>query len=82
MLDNMVDTDYGTYQYLAISGTISTDADIGAAERYLSWYLVSCQATGYDVSIGDADTVSEASIDFTHMAPYNIVYTHGVIQDC
>lgn len=79
ILDNMIDNDAGTYQYLAISGTISTE-DAGVV-NYISWYLMSCQATGYDVSIGNADTVTEASIDFTHLLPQNIAYKDGCITD-
>ena len=41
----------------------------GAALR---WCFASCMVTGYDVSIGDADTISEASIDFVVLDPYNV----------
>lgn len=77
ILDNLLDDDSGTYKYLAISGTISTDTDA----TYLSWFLVSCQVTGYDISIGDADTVTEASIDFTHMLPQSLSYKDPCITD-
>ncbi len=70
ILDNLLDNDAGTYAYLAISGTISTDTDA----VYLSWYLTSCQVTGYDISIGDADTITEASIDFVVLNPQDINY--------
>lgn len=69
ILDNLLDDDSNTHQYLAISGTISTDTDA----TYLSWYLASCQVTGYDISIGDADTISEASIDFVLLNPQDLV---------
>jgi len=39
ILDNMIDTDSGTYQYLAISGVISTDTDICFLIRTLSGTL-------------------------------------------
>jgi hypothetical protein len=77
VLDNMIDNDARSYQYLAISGTVSTDTDA----TYISWYLMSCQATGYDVSIGNADTVSEAAIDFTHLLPQAVTYKDGCITD-
>ena len=69
ILDNMIDTDSNIHQYLAISGTISTDTDA----TYLSWYLASCQVTGYDISVGDADTITEASIDFVLLNPQDLV---------
>lgn len=51
--------------YIWISGTT------GASLR---WCFASCMVTGYDVSIGDADTISEASIDFIVMDPYNVTW--------
>jgi len=59
--------------YVQISGCV--------ADGSLRWYFASCQITGYDVSIGDADTISEASIDFTVMDPYNVTYSNGYITD-
>jgi hypothetical protein len=50
--------------YITVSGTTGSN---------LSWYFVSAQVTGYDVTVGDADTITEASIDFVIMDPYNIV---------
>jgi hypothetical protein len=49
--------------YITVSGSTGSN---------LSWFLVSCQVTGYDVSMGDADTITEASIDFVIMDPYNV----------
>lgn len=49
--------------YIQISGTTGSN---------LSWYFHSAQITGYDISIGDADTITEASIDFTVMNPYQV----------
>jgi len=75
---NLVDAGAaGTYQYLAISGCVSDAADA----TYLSWFLVSCQVTGYDVSMGDADTITEASIDYTVMDPFKISYKSPCITD-
>lgn len=48
---------------LTVSGTTGSN---------LSWYLISCQVTSYDVSVGDADTISEVSVDFTILDPYKI----------
>jgi len=75
---NLVDAGAaGAYKYLAISGCVSDDSDA----TYLSWFLVSCQVTGYDVSMGDADTITEASIDFTVMDPFKISYSSPCITD-
>ena len=38
----------------------------------LHWILTSCQITNFELSIGDASTVTEGSIDFTLLDPYNI----------
>ena len=67
----------GKSEYVAISGTVSDATDA----TYLKWYLVSCQITGYDMSMGDADTMTEASIDFIVLDPENIEYTGGLISD-
>lgn len=59
---------------VAISGGIS-----GLA--VLQWAFASCQITGYDVSMGDSSTISEASIDFSIMNPFNVTYdssTHKI----
>jgi len=78
-LTHMVDAQSaGKYKYLAISGCVSDSTDA----TYLSWYLVSCQVTGYDISLGDADTITEASIDFTVMDPFKIAYKTPCITDC
>lgn len=75
-LMNIVDETY-KYEYVAISGQVSDATDA----TYLKWYLMSCQITGYDVSIGDASTITEASIDFVVLDPENITYTPGLISD-
>jgi len=79
LLENLVDTGYvnASSEYLAISGTVSTDTSYS----YLSWYLVSCQVTSFDVSVGDASTITTASIDFVHMLPQKIKYIGGCITD-
>jgi len=67
----------GKNEYVAISGTVSDTTDA----TYLKWYLVSCQITGYDFSIGDAGTMTEVSVDFMVLDPGNIEYTGGLISD-
>ena len=42
----------------------------GSTGSNFKWYFPSCQITGFDVSVGDADTISEASIDFQVMDPF------------
>jgi len=51
---------------IKISGSIGTSN--------ISWFFSSCQITGYDITIGDADTITEASVDFTVMDPYRVTY--------
>ena len=67
-----------SWKYLAISGCVSDATDA----TYISWFLVSCQVTGYDISMGDADTITEASIDFTVMDPFAVAYNVPCIMDC
>lgn len=59
---------------LKISGSIS-------GSSLLKWSFKSCQITSIDVSIGDASTISEASIDWTLLDPYNVTYSSGKISD-
>lgn len=40
----------------------------------LSWCFRSAQVTSYEISFGDASTISEASIDFTVLEPTAITY--------
>lgn len=39
----------------------------------LHFYLVSCAVGGFDISMGDADTITEGSVDFTVRTPYQLV---------
>ncbi len=64
-LDGMIDGDT-----IAISGHTNKDSVPG-----LGWYFTTVQVTGYDISIGDASTISEASIDFSIMNPYDVTYS-------
>lgn len=67
MLNSIVD---GTI--ITVSGSTDDSAQIG-------WYFHSCQVTGYDISMGDATTITEASIDFMVMDPQNATYSQGWI---
>lgn len=49
--------------YIKVSGSTGSN---------LSWYFTSCQITGYDIALGNADTITEASIDFVVMHPYRV----------
>jgi len=73
MLYNLLHTHptWNKYEYLAVSGNISTLTDV----TYLKWFFASCQVTGYDITLGDANTVTEASVDFTIMNPQDISYS-------
>ena len=52
----------GSHVY--VSGNCGTNS--------LHFYLVSCAITGYDITMGDADTITEGSIDLVCMTPYDI----------
>ena len=75
LLENMMSAT-GDNQYITISGQISDDDS-----TFLSWVFVSCQVTGYDITMGDADTITEATIDFVVLDPYNVTCTNGLIAD-
>jgi hypothetical protein len=47
---------------VTVSGTCGTES--------LNFYFVSAQVTGFDFSIGDADTITEGTIDFSLLKPY------------
>ena len=54
-----------------------------ASSSGLRWFFKSCQITGFDLSIGDASTITEGSVDFTVMDPYNVTIaakTAGMTQ--
>ena len=66
LLINLIDP--STYPNLRVSGQIG-------ASPALSWYFMSCQVTSYEVTAGDADTISEMSIDFQILDPHKVAYT-------
>ena len=41
----------------------------------LAFVLPSCAVTGFDISIGDASSITEGSIDFTVLNPYDLTKT-------
>lgn len=46
-----------------------------AGANSLHFYFHSCQITGFDLSFGDASTVTEGSVDFTVINPQDISLT-------
>jgi len=48
--------------------TVTVSGSCGA--NSLNFYFVSAQVTGFDFSIGDADTITEGTIDFSLLKPY------------
>jgi len=48
--------------------TVTVSGSCGA--NSLHFYFVSAQVTGFDFSIGDADTITEGTIDFSLIKPY------------
>jgi hypothetical protein len=78
ILENLITTGTGNYpatKFIAISGAVST-----AEATYLSFYLVSCQITGYDVTVGDAGTITTAAIDFINLVPQALTYGGGAVK--
>jgi hypothetical protein len=69
-LNNIMDGT-GTTKYFVASANIGSTNPLG-------FFFVSCQVTGYDVSIGDADTVTACSVDFIVLNPQDIKYTGGI----
>lgn len=63
-LDSIVDGSLFT-----LSGSVNADSSTS-----LHWIFHSAQVTGYDISLGDASTISEVSIDFTILNPYDVTY--------
>lgn len=51
--------------YFVISGMIG--------EKSLSFYMVSCLVTSFDLDLGGADNITEGSIDFLIADPANII---------
>jgi hypothetical protein len=43
-----------------------------AGPNSLKFFFASCMITGFDLSLGDADTITEGSMDFTVQDPQNI----------
>ena len=41
-------------------------------DKSLHFYFKSAQITGFDISIGDASTITEGSIDFSLLAPFKV----------
>ncbi|RKY26036.1 MAG: hypothetical protein DRP62_00050 [Planctomycetota bacterium] len=41
-------------------------------DKSLHFYFKSAQITGFDISIGDASTITEGSIDFSLLMPYKV----------
>jgi hypothetical protein len=63
-----------------VSGTVVEISGTVSGGSYFSWYLPSCQITSYDVTGGDASTITEASIDFTVMNPKDVSYSSGQVS--
>jgi hypothetical protein len=63
-----------------ISGTIVAISGQVSGSSYVSWYFPSCQVTSYDVTGGDASTISEANIDFIVLNPKDAEYDAGEVS--
>lgn len=62
----------GIFVGAMINGFQVASSGTTASSSGLRWYFKSCQVTGFDLSIGDSSTLTEGSVDFTVMDPYNI----------
>jgi len=63
---------------VVVSGSCGTNS--------LHFYFKSAAITGFDIALGDADTITEGSVDFVVMDPSAITLTHlaasgTVVQD-
>jgi len=58
-----------TLDSIVASSFLNISGNTGAN---LSWWFVSAQVTSYEVVIGDADTISEASVDFVILDPFRV----------
>ncbi|RLB21131.1 MAG: hypothetical protein DRG71_08725 [Deltaproteobacteria bacterium] len=56
-----------TGSLVAVSGSCGTNS--------IHFYFKSAAITGFDISLGDADTITEGSIDFTVMDPQNVTFS-------
>ena len=63
----------GTNKWFAVSANVGG----GNATDALRFTLASCNVTGWDVSVGNADTITTASIDFVVANPYDLKYRDG-----
>ena len=59
---------------------ISGGTNTGSATD-IRWHFASAQITGYSIDFGTAGDITEASIDFTVLDPYNVTYSNGLISD-
>lgn len=53
--------------------TITISGNCGS--NSLHFYFPLCQVTSFDLTLGDASTITEGSVDFTILDPYNISRT-------
>ena len=60
---------------------ISGSAEAPDEASRINWTFRSGQITSYEVSFGDASTITEASIDFTILNPAEVTYVNGFIAD-
>lgn len=49
---------------------VSVSGNVGA--NSLAFYFASCQITGFDLTLGDADTVTEGSMDWHLLNPFDV----------
>jgi hypothetical protein len=64
-----------------VDGTVIKISGQLAGSDALKFAFASCQVSGYDVTVGDSSTITEASIDFTVMNPKDVTYDSSKVGD-
>ncbi len=66
--------------YSLVNGTHCTISG-SLEDGGIAWHFKSAQITSMDVTLGDSDTIIEASFDWTLLQPYDVTYSNSVIKD-
>lgn len=72
------DTEAGTLLASMIGGCEKVKVSGNCGTNSLHFSFVSSLITGFDVSVGDSETISEASVDWTLKYPWKITTVEGL----
>ena len=64
-----------------VSGTNVIVSGSVNGSTYLRWYFNSCQVTGFEVTAGDASTISEANVSWQVLNPKDVSFSGTRIAD-